>query len=700
MKVTHNNIKDFLYTPNKYFVIPDFQRPYSWDKTNIDSLLLDIESALDKNKIHFFGSVVYVVENNDSVIIDGQQRSTTILLMLTALYHIAKDYPEKCSIPAEQIMKQYLYNEFAARVGDEENRIKLRTVTTDNEIFERIFEKGDLTEKHKESKLYRAYHQFYEYFLTNNQLERYIDVLSRFEIVTIALDAGDDNPQEVFESINSTGKALTDGDKIRNFSLMLNDKKARQHVLETYWKVIEQSLTDINKDHITDFFRMYLISKYQRDVKLEHVYPEFRRQFESDIHDQSNIVLLDSFYSEVIRYLEHYQFLKFNVDKSGAYSIFKDAGFRLNFLKIETVYPFMMRVLERYSANELTTNDVKRVFEIVETYLVRRILCNIATSGLNKFFSILDKDIQSHLSEATSASYVDIMTHILTERIGMTRFPTDLDVKNAIGSNPFYTQRSWYNNFVLSSVDDKLQANESALLRSISSGDVKVSIEHVMPQSLSKSWKEMLGSEYDTVHDQYLHTLPNLTLTGYNSEYSNKPFEVKKTIEHGFNSSPLLINSFIRDSEVWNKDTLSRRADWWLEQIKRIWPMPVTDYEAPNTDREYFFREDEDLKGTIVTSVSILGETSKVTSWADAFESIVEKLLGENPELFDIISEDAFLARYIRPDGDNLINPREIGKTLYFIETGTDTNYKKKIIMKLLEYLDLEDEDIKVTIAR
>ncbi|MFZ1361131.1 MAG: DUF262 domain-containing protein [Candidatus Saccharimonadales bacterium] len=700
MKVTHNNIKDFLYTPNKYFVIPDFQRPYSWGKTNIDSLLLDIESALDKDKVHFFGSVVYVVENNDSVIIDGQQRSTTILLMLTALYHIAAEYPERCSIPAEQIMEQYLYNKFAARIGDEENRIKLRTVTTDNEIFERIFEKNEITEKHKESKLYRAYYQFYEYFMSNDRLERYIDVLSRFEIVTIALDAGDDNPQEVFESINSTGQPLTDGDKIRNFSLMLNDKEARQHVLETYWAVIERSLTDINKDHITDFFRMYLISKHQKDVKLEHVYPEFRRQFEHSIHDQSNIESLDVFYGEIIRYLQYYQFLKFNVDRNEAYTAFKDQGFRLNFLKIETVYPFIMRVLERRSSGELTDNDVLRVFTIIESYLVRRIICNIATSGLNKFFSILDKDIQSHLSEGTSADYVDVLIYILTERIGMTRFPTDVDVKNAISSNPFYAQRSWYNNFVLSSIDDKLQSKESALLRSIASGDIKVSIEHIMPQTLSKSWKEMLGENYDEIHDQYIHTLPNLTLTGYNSEYSNKPFEIKKTIEHGFDSSSLLINAFIRDSDVWNKDTLRRRADWWLEQIGKIWAMPETSYEAPNTDREYFFREDEDLKGTVVTSVSILGETSKVMSWADAFENIVEKLLGDNPELFDTISEDAFLSRYIRPDGDNLINPREISKTQYFLETGTDTNYKKKVIMKLLEYLDLEDEDIKVTIAR
>lgn len=700
MKVTHSNIKDFLYTPNKYFVIPDFQRPYSWDKSNIDSFLADLESVLNKEKAHFFGSVVYIIENNDSVIIDGQQRSTTVLLMLTALYHLVLEHPEKCSIPAEQIKKEYLYNEFAARRGDEENRIKLRTVTTDNEIFERIFENNDLSEKHKESKLYRAYYQFFNYFLDMENLERYIEILNRFEIVTIALDAGDDNPQEVFESINSTGKPLSDGDKIRNFALMLNDKEARQHVLDKYWTVIEQSLTDINKDYITDFFRMYLVSTLQRDIKIEHVYPEFKRQFEAAITDQSDIESINKFYDAILQQLEHYLFLKFNRDEKRQYDSFKDLGFRLNFLKIEIVYPFLMKVLDRHSSGELSQEDTVKIFEIIESFLTRRIICNFATTGLNKFFSILDKEIKSNISETPTAKYVDVFVYVLVERTGMTHMPTDAELATAISTNPFYTQRSWYNNFVLSSVDDKLQSKESALLKQIASGDVELSIEHIMPQTLNKDWREMLGADYEQIHDHYLHTLPNLTLTGYNSKYSNNSFETKKMIENGFNQSPLLINAFIKDSDIWNRDMLEKRSNWWLKQIKKIWPMPTTTYQAPNTDKEFLFKDDEDLTGTKVTSVSISGETTKVTSWTDAFEVIIEKLLTENPELYYIISSDAFLNKYIRPDKDSLRKPRQINSTQYYLETNLSANYMKLVIIKILEYLDLEDEDVKVTIAK
>ncbi|MDB5185215.1 MAG: hypothetical protein JWN38_1023 [Candidatus Saccharibacteria bacterium] len=700
MKVTHNNIKDFLYTPGKYFVIPDFQRPYSWEKSNVDSFLSDLETVLERNKAHFFGSVVYINEGDDSVIIDGQQRSTTVLLMLTALYHLALEHPEKSAIPAEQIMKSYLFNEFAARIGNEENRIKLRTVTTDNEIFERIFERAKLAEKHQESKLYRVYFQFYNYFAARDSLDRYINILDKFEIVTIALDAGDDNPQEVFESINSTGKPLSDGDKIRNFALMLSDKQARQLVLEKYWNVVERNLTVVNKDYITDFFRMYLVSVLQHDVKLELVYPEFKRQFEQAITDQSDTASLEAFYGVVLRQLEHYLFLKFNRDDNGLYTDFKDKAFRLNFLKIEIVNPFLMKLLDRYRAGELDSAAVQRVFEIVETFLVRRIICNMATTGLNNLFSILDKEVSAQLQATPGASYGDVLTFVLNERTGATHLPTNAEVELAVSSNPFYKQRNWYNNFILSSVDDKAQSKESALLHQIARGDVELSIEHIMPQTLTSDWQDMLGPDYENIHNRYVHTLPNLTLTGYNSKYSNNDFVTKKTIENGFNQSPLHINSFVRAAETWDEAALTARATWWNDQINKIWPLPTTSYQAPNDDIEYMFKDDEDLSHTKVKRVSILGETTRVESWADAFEVIVEKLFSENPDLYDFVSEDSFLSRYIRPDGDKLLKPRQINDSSYSLETGTNTNYKKLIVMKLSEHLELDDEDVKVVIAK
>ena len=699
MKVTHNNIKAFLFTPGKYFVIPDFQRPYSWVKENIDFFLIDLEEVMNSGKNHFFGSVVYINEGDNSVIIDGQQRATTVLLMLTALYHIVEKDPSKSAISAEQIKESYLFNKYSYCA--EENRIKLKTVTTDNEIFERIFENQQLDERSKESRLFRAYTQFYDYFVKKNMLEIYINTLERFEIVTIALDSSDDNPQKVFESINSTGKPLSDGDKIRNFALMLNDKNARQIVLEKYWNKIERCLTDVSKDYITDFFRNYLTSTLQKEVKLEQVYPEFKRAFERSIDgDQSNIVRLEEFYTNIVTQLDHYLFLKFNLDEGSRYLTVKNTAFRLNFLKIEIIYPFLIKVLDQYSKDLLSAAETQRVFSIVESFLARRIICNFATTGLNNLFSILHKEIENYLANNPEESYSNILSSILLERSGATHIPSNAEVELAVRTSPFYTQRNYYNNFILSSIDDFSQSKESALLKQIANGDVDVSIEHIMPQTLNREWKEMLGSDYQEIHDQYVHTLAKLTLTGYNSKYSNKDFDIKKSMEKGFDQSPLLINRYIKEKKKWDKSALDGRASWWTEQIEKIWPLPTTTFKAPSEDVEYLFKTDDDLTYTKVKSVSVLGETTNVSNWTEACEIIIEKFFKENPNLYDFVVGDEFLSRYIRVDGSQLIKSIPIKDTVYFLEGGTNTNYKKMIVRKLTEYLDIDESDLKVVLVK
>ena len=258
MKVSHDNIETFVYTPGKYFVIPDFQRPYSWENENINSFLEDLEYAIDGKKTHFFGSIVFINDGENKMIIDGQQRVTTVLIMLTALYHIIKTNPKRSLRPANQIKDQYLYNDKSYH--KENNRIKLRTVSTDNKIFESIFEQNIISEKQKASRLYQAYRLFINFFENKDNLDKYLEALSMFEIVIIALDSSDDNPQKIFESINSTGKPLSDGDKIRNFALMLNNHEAREFVLKSYWTFIETKLTKGNQDFISDFFKYYLTS--------------------------------------------------------------------------------------------------------------------------------------------------------------------------------------------------------------------------------------------------------------------------------------------------------------------------------------------------------------------------------------------------------------------------------------------------------
>lgn len=691
MHPDRSNIKRFLYTPNKYFEIPDFQRPYSWEEGNVKAFLSDLNSARKTKRNHYFGSIVYVSNGRESTIIDGQQRATTALLMITAIYHLILEDPSKSTMPADQIKKEFLINEF----GDVANRIKLRTVTVDDKIFKKIFELDVKNKADKESRLFRAYEMFYEHFQNKDELDTYIDTLEKFEIVDICLEASDDNPQRIFESINSTGSPLTDGDKIRNFALMLNDKKARQFVFDNYWKKIEGELSDVNKDHITDFFKNYLTSITNRDIKLDRVYPEFKKLFEGTIEPtHSDISELRGFYSNIERHLEQYLFLKFNKDTEGNYSYIRDHAFRLNFLKVESVFPFLMKVLTRKENDELSEIEVVEIFSILEALIARRILCAIPATGFNKFFPTLDKDIANYQKDSPEYTYVEILKRVLLEKSHTLRFPRDTEVATSVATNRFYSQRSRYINFILSSIDDKSQTNESFLLKQISTGDSKLSIEHIMPQKLNQAWIDNLGDDFEEIHSQYVDTLPNLTLTGYNSKYSNRAFTEKKTLENGFNDSPLAINKLVKESDAWGVAEIENRCKWFVKQIETIWPTPLSTFVMPQNSEGVPLSPDLNLKSTKAKSVSVFGDVTQVTSWAQVIDIVVESFLDKVPTMFERIAEDEFLSRYIKHGSENLILPAEIYDTGYFVETGMSSNRKRNVMQQLADLLGIDQGEV------
>lgn len=691
MDVSRNDIKDFLYKPGTFFKIPDFQRPYSWDKINILNFLEDLEQVIKTDRKHFFGSIVYIKEGDDSTIIDGQQRATTTILMLTAIYHNLLDNPERGNILADEILEKYLFN--TNKYSSEKNRIKLRTVTTDDKIFKEIFERKNFSPSSKDSKLYQAYEVFCDYFRGKSNLDEYVNKLSNFEIVKIILESSDDDPQKVFESINSTGKPLESGDKIRNFALMLNNKEAREMVLTKYWKKIEAGLTEINKDYISDFFKYMLTSRLQREVKIDQVYPEFKTLFYASIDDhQDDIAKLESFYGNVVDQLDYYSFLKFNIDEDGDYKVVAENGFRLNYLKIEAHFPFLMRVLDEYKHQKIDDETLRKVFSTLESYLARRIICNMPTTSMNKFFSTLHREIVGYMSDYQGSNYADIFSYILLNRSGDLRVPKETEIQSAIENNPFYVQKKNYVRYILSLVDDR--SKESSLLKQISDEDVPLSIEHIMPQTLSAPWKEELGEDYELVHQQYVDTLPNLTLTGYNSKYSNNSFQTKKTIGDGFNESPLMINQYLKKVEQWNLDSIKKRGHWWLEQIDKIWPAPATLFAPIVEETEIAFTE-SDLTGAKIKAIRLFGEEIECNSWIAAYEIILKKLFEQDAELYDFIVSDDFLHRYIKTSPDSFSMPGELKGTPYFFECRLSNNYKSDVLARIIEHLEISSSEIK-----
>ena len=315
-------------------------------------------------------------------------------------------------------------------------------------------------------------------------------------------------------------------------------------------------------------------------------------------------------------------------------------------------------------------------------------------------YSNLHQKILKH-TEDSEHSYGDVYSSMLLEEPRSLRFPGADEIKEAVSSAPFYNYRGYYKIYILSSIDDFVQSEESFLLQKFSDKESGFSIEHIMPQTLNKQWREDLGSDHERIHGKYLHTLPNLTLTGYNLKYSNSSFQSKKSMENGFTQSPLAINRFIKDVEIWNEDVLRERSLWWKDMIAKIWPVPtkkiITQPEAPGNVISLL--ADHDLKGSSPKSVTILGDSIYVSSWVEVLESVLDALCDQDPEFIDKIKDDDNLRKWISADSTEFRNPLPISDTGYFIEVNSDSNTKKQLIGHLADIFHLTEDDLQAQVV-
>lgn len=723
MKFADTTIKKYLYQPGAVFDIPEFQRPYTWKTINAQEYLKDLEESVSTGKGHYFGTVVQVEdEDGDDAysIIDGQQRVTTSLLLIFAIYHLVKKNPSLLGdgeTTSDDILDNYLINK-----NRKNNRIKLRTVTTDNEILQHIFDSNgnasDLSEKDKLSNLYNVYLVFKEHFSKKDNLTRYINGLRFFKIVCITLEQGDDNPQRVFESINSTGEPLSDGDKIRNFSLMLNSKESRKHVYEEYWKPLERTLTDVNRDNITDFFRYYLISRRQANVKLPEVYSAFKDEFDTAVGKDQEREKLDAFYSDVKRSLKFYELLRLidtnHINKSNEewakYKDIADTIFKMRYIKVDLYIPFAMSVLSYHADDNLTDEQLVQVFKLIESYFSRRIIVNFYTTSVGRLMSLLHKQTLNYIKRDPSADYVDVLRYIILNETGQTRIPDDVEYEKAIRTYPFYEQHGGnIRSYVLSVMDDSSKEAKSTL-RLIAEDNLDLTVEHVMPRALSRDeWKEMLGSDYERIHDEYLHTLANLTLTGYNSDYSNRPYQEKMILEIknkktgevkqvGFKYSPLSMNKWIAAHDVWNENVLKERREIWVTKLQEVWPLPKTSFQ-PITSASVDILDNISLRGESIRSVTVQGDKTAISSWVEAIDVIADALHAQHPNMIDLIIEDEWLTNYVKQDSTAFRSSIEIGDSGYYIATANNTDTKLQIIRKIASLLGLSSGDIEAEIG-
>ena len=702
MHASDGDIYQFIYTPGKWFKIPDFQRPYSWHRENCKELLDDLEDLIDSTKTHFFGSVVYETKGDESVIIDGQQRVTTVSLMIMAIYHLVTEDPSLTGehLPAAEIRERFLWNQRHA--GDSKNRVKLRGITKDAEIFQQIYDQ-DVKYPHENSELYQVYRYFRDYFADKHDLHRYIEALERLKIVKILLDPRDDQPQKIFEKINATGKELNDGDKIRNFALMMDDDTVRTHVFNQYWIKIEQSLVDSSarRDDIKDFFWRLLVSNLQKEVRVtKDVYPEFKKFFADRVKSTGDKEQIDQFWQEALGDLDRYRFLKYHSDETVKMAGFKGSVSRLGSLGVEVHLPYLMRVLKRWHDEQLDSEQVESVMTITETYLVRRGLLRYSTQGLNKFYATLDKNIWEKVSKSQS-SYEDIYRYMVTN--SGYECPQPDELKRRLVDVNFYRLNGGFKNFVLSSYDDKkLPKEPTRLLGLLGQKDSNISIEHIMPQSLNDTWKTELGVDWSETHNKYCNSLANLTLTGYNSEYSNKSFSEKLNAPNGFAQSNLAIN---RDSvaiyKVFNEESTKDRMDWWLKTIEWIWPYPKSDY-APDSDGSSYEEEDleslasSDLSHSEPQAVVFRQQVIEANNWADVLDVLVDRIYEDDVHLIEKLRGDTKTSPEISQYGQDFIESVGIADSDWLVNTTSTTNDKIRLLNRVLDLANIDQQDVSV----
>lgn len=550
MKASAANFLSLIKGP-KQFVIPIYQRTYSWQIAQCEKLFDDILRISRDDSVpgHFIGSVVYFQESIHTVsdvpqllVIDGQQRLTTVSLLIAAMSEFIRDREVGIDTNYTKLRNYYLLN--AEESGDLE--FKLLLTRRDKETLINLL-KG-VPQSDKASPRILDNYNFFKNRINPENIAAVYNGIQRLFVVDVALEKDKDNPQLIFESLNSTGLDLSQADLIRNFVLMGQEVNKQTELYERFWFPMEQSFGNDYASKFDWFVRDYLSVKMGKIPAIGRVYEEFKNYVQAkDI-------------TEVIE--DIYKFSKYYVNmvlhKENEPELLQ--GFKnISRLKVDVSYPFLLPVYDDYAKGKLSKKDFAQIITLIENYVFRRAICGIPTNSLNKTFAMLYKSIDPE-------NYLESLQAAFQLLDSYKRFPTDAEFENEIITKDVYNFRS--RNYLLSKLENH-NRKEPVVVD-------EYTIEHIMPQNpnLSAQWKNMLGDRWKEIQEKYLHTLGNLTLTGYNSELSDRPFSEKKTMEGGFNDSPIRLNKYLQNVDVWNEDHIIGRALDLAEKAKEVWYSP------------------------------------------------------------------------------------------------------------------------------
>ncbi len=678
MKANETKVEDFLASNKTQFVIPVYQRNYDWTIGQCKQLLDDIleVGTTKKMNAHFIGSIVYVHDDvyqtsriKELTVIDGQQRLTTLTLIYLVLYRLAKELNDEGLV--SEISETYLINKFSS----EEEKLKLRPTDNNDRALKYLLRSDPNEEYNDFSKLVDNFNYFKGRISEeNNQIV--LTGLSKLMFVEVSLDREKDNPQRIFESLNSTGLELAQADLIRNYILMGLSRKDQNKIYQNYWEIIEQLAKDetMNVSRVSDFIRDYLTLENKNIPNKGKVYLEFKAKYPITTLEE-----LENNLSAIKSLVKHYNKL-INPKNEQDKEIRLQLEY-INRLEINVAYPFLMKVYEDYANSIIDKPAFLKVLELVQSFTWRRFILGLPTNALNKIFMSLYDKVEND-------SYLFSIQKSLFQRTGVQRFPKNAEFIDALKVKDVYNIKSKNRTYLLERLEN-LDNREPVII----DGNEDITIEHIFPQNPDAKWKIELGNEdYNFIKDNYLNTIANLTLSGNNGKLGNKSFSDKRDLkEAGYVDSRLWLNKYLSSLSKWDKVEVEKRFEIIAERVLKIWELPdVPIQETGDTDEVNIF-DAEDPKFKRLEYAVFFDQRLDFIHVSRLYVEVFKRLFELQPETFFTTEIGPRIGLTKSPSEANTRQPVAINDT-YYIEANIDNMGKFDRIKQALTIFDLEDE--------
>ena len=680
MKANEINLNRFLSQSDTQFIIPVYQRNYDWSHHQCKQLLDDILEigTNSKKNAHFIGSIVYVHDDvysasgiRELTTIDGQQRLTTLTLIYLVIYRLAKTLGKEQLF--NKINETYLINKFAA----DEEKLKLKPTENNNRALKYLLRSDNQEEYSDFSRLIDNFNYFKSRILEENY-EAVLTGISKLMFVEISLDRDKDDPQRIFESLNSTGLELSQADLIRNYILMGLKRKSQNKIYENYWEHIEQLSKDesTNSSKVSDYIRDYLTLENKKIPNKNKVYHEFKEKYPT-----STVEVLENILTPIKKLVKHYNKL-LNPAHEPDNDIRQQLQY-INRLEINVAYPFLLKVYDDYSTGVISKQTFIEVLELIQAFTWRRFIIGLPTNALNKIFMRLYEDIDSQ-------NYLTSIQLALLKKKGSQRFPRNKEVVNTLKEKDMYGIKTKNRVYFL----ERLENHRNKELVKID-GNSDITIEHIFPQNPEPKWKIELGEEaYNFIKENYLNTIANLTLSGNNGKLGNKIFFSKKEMnvdgeEQGYKYSRLWLNSYLTQIDKWGKDEIEKRFQIIEERFLSIWVFPDIDTELDTDFNEVNIFDAEEPTFKKLEYVIFFDQKLEISTVSGLYLEVMKTLFDLQPQTF--FTSDLAEKLSLTKDSNICRQAIPINET-YFIESNLDNKGKFERIKRALSVFDFEDE--------